>query len=87
MTTTDQICALIADLPGERGVVSASASLTGDLGMDSLDIEALIAGIREHIADITFTQWYVTTSRTGDDTIGSLAAYIDTKSDRTTGAS
>ena len=53
------------------------SSLTYDLGMDSLHLESLIAGLKEQVAEMEFTPWYVKASRRGYDTVGSLVDYIE----------
>ncbi|MEV4247542.1 acyl carrier protein [Streptosporangium canum] len=56
--------------------VPESASLTYDLGLDSLQLASLIAAIKEKIADMEFTPWYVDSGRNGQDTVGGLVDYI-----------
>ena len=69
--------------------VSEFASMTYDLGMDSLYLESLISRLKEEVADIEFTPWYIKASRRGHDTVGSLVDYIDehVTASRATGAS
>jgi acyl carrier protein len=57
--------------------VNEFASMTYDLGMDSFYLEALIANLKEQVADIEFTPWYIRAARRGHDTVGSLVDYID----------
>lgn len=57
--------------------VEESASLTYDLGMDSLHLELLISGIKEQVADLEFTPWYIKAARHGQDTVGGLVDYIE----------
>ncbi|XXF77613.1 acyl carrier protein [Myxococcaceae bacterium GXIMD 01537] len=57
--------------------VGESASLTYDLGMDSLHLEQLISGIKEQIVELEFTPWYIRAARHGQDTVGGLVDYID----------
>ncbi|MBE3012127.1 acyl carrier protein [Microbispora sp. NEAU-D428] len=63
--------------------VSEDASLTYDLGMDSLQIGSLIAAIREEIADIEFSPWYIDSGWNGQDTVGGLTDYIAERAVRT----
>ena len=57
--------------------VNEFASMTYDLGMDSLYLESLISRLKDEVADIEFTPWYIKASRRGHDTVGSLVDYID----------
>jgi acyl carrier protein len=57
--------------------VTEFASLTYDLGMDSLHLESLISGLKENVAEMEFTPWYIKASRRGYDTVGSLVDYIE----------
>jgi acyl carrier protein len=69
--------------------VNEFASMTYDLGMDSLYLESLISRLKDEVADIEFTPWYIKASRRGHDTVGSLVDYIDEHltASRATGAS
>ncbi|HEX8818714.1 MAG TPA: hypothetical protein VF794_02210 [Archangium sp.] len=57
--------------------VSEFASMTYDLGMDSFHLESMISRLKDEVADIEFTPWYVKASRRGHDTVGSLVDFID----------
>jgi acyl carrier protein len=57
--------------------VTEFSSMTYDLGMDSFYLEALISKLKEEVADIEFTPWYIRASRRGYDTVGSLVDYIE----------
>jgi acyl carrier protein len=57
--------------------VSESASMTYDLGMDSFYLESVISRLKDEVADIEFTPWYIKASRRGHDTVGSLVDFID----------
>ena len=57
--------------------VNEFASMTYDLGMDSLYLESLISRLKDEVADIEFTPWYIKASRRGHDTVGSLVDFID----------
>jgi acyl carrier protein len=57
--------------------VTEFASMTYDLGMDSFYFESLISNLKEEVADIEFTPWYIRASRRGCDTVGSLVDYIE----------
>ncbi|ATB28939.1 acyl carrier protein [Melittangium boletus] len=57
--------------------VAEFASMTYDLGMDSFHLESMISRLKEEVADIEFTPWYIKASRRGHDTVGSLVDFID----------
>ena len=57
--------------------VSEFASMTYDLGMDSFHLESMISRLKDEVADIEFTPWYIKASRRGHDTVGSLVDFID----------
>lgn len=57
--------------------VGEAASLTYDLGMDSLHLECLISSIKDGIIELEFTPWYIRAARHGADTVGGLVDYID----------
>jgi|GEM_PF-1548677 acyl carrier protein len=57
--------------------VAEAASLTYDLGMDSLHLASLIATIKEEIAEVEFTPWYIRAARHGQDTVGGLVDYLE----------
>jgi acyl carrier protein len=62
--------------------VSEFASMTYDLGMDSFHLESMISRLKDEVADIEFTPWYVKASRRGHDTVGSLVDFIDERLSR-----
>ncbi len=57
--------------------VSEFASMTYDLGMDSFHLESMISRLKDEVANIEFTPWYIRASRRGHDTVGSLVDFID----------
>jgi acyl carrier protein len=57
--------------------VSEFASMTYDLGMDSFHLESMISRLKDEVADVEFTPWYIKASRRGHDTVGSLVDFID----------
>jgi hypothetical protein len=61
-------------LAGER--LTADASLTRDLHVDSTRLAELAAFARREIADVDLTPWYLEVTRTGGDTLGTLAAFL-----------
>lgn len=63
--------------------VSEFASMTYDLGMDSFHLESMISRLKDEVADIEFTPWYIKASRRGHDTVGSLVDFIDERLSQT----
>jgi acyl carrier protein len=66
--------------------VSEFASMTYDLGMDSFHLESMISRLKDEVADIEFTPWYIKASRRGHDTVGSLVDFIDERLSQVTAA-
>jgi acyl carrier protein len=66
--------------------VSEFASMTYDLGMDSFHLESMISRLKDEVADIEFTPWYIKASRRGHDTVGSLVDFIDERVSQLTAA-
>ena len=62
--------------------VSEFASMTYDLGMDSFHLESMISRLKDEVADVEFTPWYIKASRRGHDTVGSLVDFIDERLSR-----
>jgi acyl carrier protein len=62
--------------------VSEFASMTYDLGMDSFHLESMISRLKDEVANIEFTPWYIKASRRGHDTVGSLVDFIDERQPR-----
>jgi acyl carrier protein len=62
--------------------VAEFASMTYDLGMDSFHLESMISRLKDEVADIEFTPWYIKASRRGHDTVGSLVDFIDERLSR-----
>jgi hypothetical protein len=50
--------------------------------MDSFHLESMISRLKDEVADIEFTPWYVKASRRGHDTVGSLVDFIDERMSR-----
>ncbi|WNG40434.1 hypothetical protein F0U60_47020 [Archangium minus] len=67
--------------------VSEFASMTYDLGMDSFHLESMISRLKDEVADIEFTPWYIKASRRGHDTVGSLVDFIDERLSQSPSAS
>lgn len=60
----------------EVGRPPLDASLTGDLGLDSLTLTSLFASVKAEFGHISLAPWFIAASNAGTDTIGSLAAFI-----------
>jgi len=56
--------------------LSPDASLTQDLGLDSLDLEQLFAFIKSNVADLDLTPWFLSAARRGSDSLASLARFV-----------
>jgi acyl carrier protein len=79
--TTHQIesmlLAEIADVCPELGAqLHADASLTGELGLDSLCLTSLFGMVKREIGQVELSCWFIRASNTGTDTIASLAHYL-----------
>jgi len=64
-------CPELADFP-----VRTDVSLTGELGLDSLTLSALFAGVKARFGHLELAPWFIKASKSGADTIASLSAYI-----------
>ncbi len=60
----------------ELGTVPSDASLTGDLGLDSLTLTSLFASVKAEFGHVSLAPWFIAASNSGTDTVGSLAAFI-----------
>lgn len=60
----------------ELGRPPLDASLTGDLGLDSLTLTSLFASVKAEFGHLSLAPWFIAASNHGTDTIGSLAAFI-----------
>ena len=69
-----EISTLVPDVPAE--MLSADASMTAELGLDSVHLTSLFALIRQEIGPVELAPWFIRASHTGEDSIASLAAYI-----------
>jgi acyl carrier protein len=56
--------------------IRQDASLTQDLGLDSLDLSALFSYVKSNVADVDLTPWFLAAARQGGDSLGSLAAFL-----------
>lgn len=60
----------------ELGTVPSDASLTGDLGLDSLTLTSLFASVKAEFGHVSLAPWFIAASNSGTDTVGSLAGFI-----------
>lgn len=60
----------------ELGGAPSDASLTGDLGLDSLTLASLFAAVKARFGHLELAPWFISASTAGTDTVGSLAAFI-----------
>lgn len=60
----------------EVGTPSLDASITGDLGLDSLCLTSLFGMVKKELGQVELSGWFIRASNTGTDTIGSLSAYL-----------
>lgn len=56
--------------------VTADASLTGHLGLDSLALSSLFSAIKMECGHLELAPWFISASNNGTDTVGSLARFI-----------
>lgn len=59
--------------------IRTDASLTGELGLDSLTLSALFAGVKAQFGHLQLAPWFIKASNEGNDTIASLAAFISAR--------
>lgn len=79
-TTHDIESLLMAEIaetcPGLGSQLHVDASLTGDLGLDSLCLTALFGMVKREIGQVELSGWFIRASNTGTDTVASLANYL-----------
>lgn len=66
----------IAEVCPEVGPIPLDASLTGDLGLDSLCLTSLFGMVKKEIGRVELSTWFIRASNSGTDTIGSLSVYL-----------
>ncbi|GGY05630.1 acyl carrier protein [Streptomyces hiroshimensis] len=71
----EQIVAVRPEI-AERTVTDRS-TLTGDLGMDSVDLAETFERIRDRFGPIDIADWLATATRAEGDTVASLLRYLD----------
>lgn len=78
--TADRIAEMlvteIAEVCPEVGTPGLDASLTGDLGLDSLCLTSLFGMVKKELGQVELSTWFIRASNTGTDTIGSLSTYL-----------
>ncbi len=75
-TITEMLLAEIAAVCPELGRPSADASLTGDLGLDSLCLTSLFGTVKQELGQVELSTWFIRASHTGTDSIASLSTYL-----------
>ena len=76
---TDRLIKVIKEtLGGSPSRVSDGASLTTDLGLDSLELMNLFALIERKIGAVDLMPWMIGSAAGGGDTVGSLCRYVVT---------
>lgn len=72
----EMLLAEITAVCPELGEPSADASLTGDLGLDSLCLTSLFGAVKAQLGQVELSTWFIRASNTGTDTIASLSSYL-----------
>ncbi|MDR3083642.1 MAG: acyl carrier protein [Streptomyces sp.] len=75
MTTLTQQLAAVRPETAQRHITERSR-LTGDLGLDSVELAELFERIRETYAGVEISNWLATATRAEGDTVGSLVRYL-----------
>ncbi|WP_176954006.1 acyl carrier protein [Streptomyces indicus] len=75
MTTLTQHLAAVRPETALRQITEHSR-LTGDLGLDSVELAELFERIRETYAGVEISAWLATATRAEGDTVGSLVRYL-----------
>lgn len=73
-TLIEEIRCAAPDLPVDA--VRTDASLTVDLGLDSVHLTSLFANVKQQVGDVELAPWFIRSSRSGTDTVDSLAGYL-----------
>lgn len=60
----------------EMGTPDLDASLTGELGLDSLCLTSLFGMVKQELGHVSLSTWFIRASNTGTDTISSLSVYL-----------
>jgi acyl carrier protein len=60
----------------DASALNPDASLTGDLGLDSLDLVQLSASLSEDFPDVDLAPWLAQASLPGMDTLSSLITHL-----------
>ncbi|MGW0085225.1 acyl carrier protein [Streptomyces sp. NPDC003393] len=75
MTTLTQHLAAVRPETARRQITEQSR-LTGDLGLDSVELAELFERIRETYAGVEISDWLAMATRAEGDTVGSLVRYL-----------
>ena len=61
----------------DGSALQPQASLTGDLGLDSLDLVRLSARLASDFPEVDLTPWLAQACRPGMDTLSSIVAHLE----------
>ncbi|MFD6193050.1 MULTISPECIES: acyl carrier protein [unclassified Streptomyces] len=75
MTTLTQHLAAVRPETVRRQITERSR-LTGDLGLDSVELAELFERIRDTYAGVEISDWLAMATRAEGDTVGSLVRYL-----------
>ncbi|MET7479232.1 hypothetical protein ABZT17_33405 [Streptomyces sp. NPDC005648] len=75
-TLIEQLAAVRPETAGRQ--VTERSRLTGDLGLDSVELAELFERIREVYGEVEIADWLAMASRAEGDTVGSLVRYLST---------
>ncbi|MEV5609152.1 acyl carrier protein [Streptomyces sp. NPDC052225] len=73
-TLTQHLAAVRPDTAGRQ--ITERSRLTGDLGLDSVELAELFERIREAYAGVEISDWLAMATRAEGDTVGSLVRYL-----------
>ena len=73
-TLTEQLVAVRPETAGRQ--VTERSRLTGDLGLDSVELAELFERIREVYGEVDIADWLAMATRAEGDTVGSLVRYL-----------
>jgi acyl carrier protein len=71
---TEQLTTVRPELEPEQ--ITAEATLTGDLALDSVDLAELFERIRLALGGVELREWLAAASWADGDTVGSLLRYL-----------
>ncbi|MER5548701.1 acyl carrier protein [Streptomyces sp. NPDC001118] len=73
-TLIEQLAAVRPDTALRQ--ITERSRLTGDLGLDSVELAELFERIREVYGEVEIADWLALATRSGGDTVGSLVRYL-----------